>query len=240
MQQVLHMSGKRNFLSHWNFLLTTDICRIPIGYWSIPLTDSDTSVSISTAPYVSGAWTFFLRALVWAKKHNVRVIVDLHGAPGSQNGYDNSGQRTGNPLWAVNPDNVMRTVDTLRFLAKEVGDQVDVIELLNEAAGFRGDDWAAAVRSFWVDAYDAVRQAAGEDVKIMIGDAFLGVNVSLQYGSSTKIVASLFICSIELDEFFNPTPRGRCDDGFREFVLFQRKTHQGPNCICSARIPNFQ
>ena len=118
------------------------------------------------------------------------MIVDLHGAPGSQNGYDNSGQRTGNPVWAVDPDNVMRTVDTLRFLAKEVGDQVDVIELLNEAAGFRGDNWAATVRSFWADAYDAVRQAAGDDVKVMIGDAFLGVNVSLSRRSSTKLCTS--------------------------------------------------
>ncbi|KIM39880.1 glycoside hydrolase family 5 protein [Hebeloma cylindrosporum] len=173
--------------NHWSTWITEDDfaqisaaglthVRIPIGYWSIPLTASDTSTSTSTAPYVQGAWAYFLRALVWAKKHNVRVIVDLHGAPGSQNGYDNSGQRTGNPVWAVNPDNVTRTVDTLKFLAKEVGNQVDVIELLNEPAGFRGDDWAAAVRSFWEEAYDAVRQAAGEDVKIMIGDAFLGVN----------------------------------------------------------------
>jgi len=193
MQRVLHTSGKRNLLSHdhWNFLLTKT-CRIPIGYWSIPLTPSDTSMSTSTAPYVSGAWTFFLRALFWAKKHSVRVIVDLHGAPGSQNGYDNSGQRTGSPVWADNPDNVMRTVDTLRFLAKEVGDQVDVIELLNEAAGFRGDNWAAAVRSFWIDAYAAVREAAGNDVKIMIGDAFLGVNVSLSCRTSTKLSIPLF------------------------------------------------
>lgn len=119
--------------------------------------------------------------------------MDLHGAPGSQNGYDNSGQITNNPVWGVNPDNITRTVDTLRFLAKEVGNQVDVIELLNEAAGFRSDGWAAAVRSFWEVAYDAVRQAAGEDVKIMIGDAFLGVNVILSYHPSTESCTSQFL-----------------------------------------------
>lgn len=189
-QRDLRMSGKRNLLSRWDLLLTINICRIPIGYWSIPLTASDTSTSTSTAPYIKGAWTYFLRALAWAKKHNVRVIVDLHGAPGSQNGYDNSGQLTNNPVWAVNPDNVTRTVDTLKFLAKEVGNQVDVIELLNEAAGFRSDDWAATVRSFWEEAYDAVRQAAGEDVKIMIGDAFLGVNVIFSYRLSTESCTS--------------------------------------------------
>ena len=154
-----------------------NLSRIPIGYWSIPLTSSDTSEPTSTAPFVTGAWTYFLRALVWAKKYNINVIADLHGAPGSQNGYDNSGQLTNNPVWALNKSNVTRTVDTLKFLAKTVGNQVSIIELLNEAAGFRGDDWASVIRQFWQDGYDAVREAAGQSVNVMIGDAFLGVNV---------------------------------------------------------------
>lgn len=63
-------------------------------------------------------------------------------------------------------------------MAKEIGDQVAVIELLNEGAGFRGSDWATTIRNFFGNAYEAVREAAGDDVKVMIGDAFLGVNVS--------------------------------------------------------------
>ncbi|KAH9481736.1 Glucan 1,3-beta-glucosidase [Psilocybe cubensis] len=149
--------------------------RIPIGYWSIPLTSSDTSTSTSTAPYVTGAWPYFLKALSWAEKYNLNVIADLHGAPGSQNGFDNSGQRTNNPVWATNPDNVTRTVDTLVFLAKEVGNQISVLELLNEAAGFTSSAWASVVKNFWTTAYDAVRDVAGDGMGIMIGDAFLGV-----------------------------------------------------------------
>lgn len=155
----------------------TTVCRIPIGYWSIPLTSSDTSESTSTAPYNTGAWTYFLRALTWAQKYNIHVIVDLHGAPGSQNGYDNSGHLTNSPVWASAPSNVTRTVDTVKFLAKTVGSQVSVIELLNEAAGYRGDDWATVVRQFWLDGYAAVRDVAGLGVHVMIGDAFLGMNV---------------------------------------------------------------
>ncbi len=127
---------------------------------------------------MTGAWTYFLRALTWAKKYNINVIVDLHCAPGSQNGYDNSGQLTNNPVWALNKSNVTRTIDTIKYIAKTVGNQVSVIELLNEAAGFRSDDWAAVVRQFWLDGYDAVRQAAGQGVQVMIGDAFLGISVS--------------------------------------------------------------
>ena len=111
--------------------------------------------------------------------HSFNVIADLHGAPGSQNGYDNSGQLTNNPVRGSNKSNVTRTVDTLKFLAKTVGNQDSVIELLNEAAGFRGDDWASVIRQLWQDGYDAVREAAGQGVNVMIGDAFLGVDVSL-------------------------------------------------------------
>ena len=52
---------------------------------------------------------------------------------------------------------------------------IDVLELLNEAAGFISSEWATTIRQFWQDGYNAVRQAAGSGMKIMIGDAFLTV-----------------------------------------------------------------
>lgn len=189
---VLIMSGWcSSFFLYLSGSMPINFVRIPIGYWSIPLTASDTSESTSSAPFVIGAWSYFLRALVWAKKYNINVIVDLHGAPGSQNGYDNSGQLTNNPVWALNKSNVTRTVDTVKFLAKTVGNQVSVIELLNEAAGFRGDDWVSVIRQFWLDGYDAVREAAGQGVYVMIGDAFLGVNVGLHFLSTASFVLNV-------------------------------------------------
>ncbi|THH14218.1 hypothetical protein EW146_g6094 [Bondarzewia mesenterica] len=142
--------------------------RIPVGYWSVPTNDS-------VEPYIPGAWPYLLRALQWANKYSIHVVLDLHGAPGSQNGYDNSGQRTDNPVWALNPANVTRTLDVLSVIASEVGGMVDTIELLNEAAGFLTPSWASTVRSFWQDGYYAVRNETGGNVKVMIGDAFLGV-----------------------------------------------------------------
>lgn len=53
---------------------------------------------------------------------------------------------------------------------------MDVIELLNEPAGF-DNNVASVVRQFWSDGYNAVRSAIGGGVKVMIGDAFLGVSV---------------------------------------------------------------
>ena len=52
---------------------------------------------------------------------------------------------------------------------------MDVIELLNEPAAYLSASFPATVRQFWQDGYTTVRQAAGNNVQIMIEDAFLGV-----------------------------------------------------------------
>ncbi|KAF5367486.1 hypothetical protein D9758_003724 [Tetrapyrgos nigripes] len=173
--------------NHWDTWITEDDfaaiaaaglnhVRIPLGYWSVPLTPSDTNQSTSVSPYIPGAWPYLLRALNWAATHNIHVIVDLHGAPGSQNGYDNSGQRTDNPQWALSSQNVSRTIDTMVFVAREIGGMIDVLELLNEPAGFRSETFADVTRQYFQDSYDAVRGAVGDDIRIGIGDAFLGVD----------------------------------------------------------------
>jgi glucan 1,3-beta-glucosidase len=143
---------------------------IPVGYWSVP---SDISVS----PYIAGAWPYIKRAVTWARTHGLHTIIDLHGAPGSQNGYDNSGQRTSSPQWALNPANVNTTLTIIEVLASQLGPMIDAIELLNEVAGFLGSAWDSAVRDYWRRGYEVVRQAAGDDVVVVIGDAFEGVDV---------------------------------------------------------------
>ncbi|TFK23601.1 glycoside hydrolase [Coprinopsis marcescibilis] len=180
-------AARRMLIQHWETWITEDDfiairaaglnhVRIPVGYWSVPLADEDRSTTVSSEPYIPGAWQYLLRGLNWARKHGLRVIVDLHGAPGSQNGFDNSGQRTSSPQWALEPDSVAHTVDVLRFIAANVGGMIDILQMLNEPAGFRGDNWAAVVRQFWLDGHDAVREAAGPNMHVMISDAFLGVN----------------------------------------------------------------
>ncbi|KAG6908345.1 hypothetical protein DXG01_005256 [Tephrocybe rancida] len=201
--QLLDSKTASNILQqHWSTWITEDDfvaissaglnhVRIPLGYWSVPLTPSDTDGSTSVAPYTPGAWPYLLKGLEWAKKHSINVILDIHGAPGSQNGYDNSGQRTSNPVWALNPANVSRTIDTLRYIVENIGGLVDVIELLNEPAGFRGDHWAQVIAQFWLDGYDAVRQAGGAGIKVMIGDAFLGVQHEYQIFSDLELDRSM-------------------------------------------------
>lgn len=53
--------------------------RIPIGYWAFDVQPGESYLKLDQ-------WAMLLRACGWAQKHGIKVIVDLHGAPGSQNG----------------------------------------------------------------------------------------------------------------------------------------------------------
>ncbi|KAI8872319.1 glycoside hydrolase [Ramicandelaber brevisporus] len=129
-----------------------NLVRIPIGYWGvISLLDDE--------PYAGNGiqLSYLHKAVQWAKKHKMRVIVDLHGAPGSQNGFDNSGRR-GNIAWHLKTNNVDRTLVAVKQLAREFQhdtDTVVMIQPLNEPAG-----WAIGqkfITSFYDDAYNVIK-----------------------------------------------------------------------------------
>lgn len=40
-----------------------------------------------------GARFYLKRMLKWAEDSGIKVLLDLHGGPGGQNGFDNSGRR---------------------------------------------------------------------------------------------------------------------------------------------------
>jgi glucan 1,3-beta-glucosidase len=39
-------------------------------------------------PWVSGSWKYLLKSLEWCREYKIKAIIDLHGAPGSQNGNE--------------------------------------------------------------------------------------------------------------------------------------------------------
>lgn len=50
----------------------------------------------------------------------LRVWIDLHGAPGSQNGFDNSG-RKGDIEWQNDYNNIQRTLNVLSTITSRYG-----------------------------------------------------------------------------------------------------------------------
>jgi glucan 1,3-beta-glucosidase len=89
-----------------------DHIRIPFSYWAVKTYDND--------PYVMGvSWRYLLRGIEWARKHGLRVKLDLHGVPGSQNGWNHSGKQ-GTVDWISGPDgaaNAQRTLDIHKQLS---------------------------------------------------------------------------------------------------------------------------
>ena len=58
--------------------------RVPLGHWI-------TGNIADDEPYVDGGWKYFVRLVGWCREVGIEVWPDIHTAPGSQNGFDNSG-----------------------------------------------------------------------------------------------------------------------------------------------------
>lgn len=145
-----------------------NVVRIPVGYWAY---DS------SNSPYVGGADVYIDAAIDWARSLGLKIIVDLHGAPGSQNGYDNSGQRMDGPQWQTG-NNVQRTLGVLKTISQKYAqtsyqDVVIGIQLLNEPALYNGLSFDVT-KQFYRDGYGQVREVS--DTPVILHDGFKAPN----------------------------------------------------------------
>ncbi len=83
-----------------------DHVRIPYPYWAVTTYSGD--------PYVPQiAWRYLLRGIEYARQNGLRVNLDLHSLPGSQNGWAHSGHQ-GDINWILGTDgatNAQRSLD---------------------------------------------------------------------------------------------------------------------------------
>lgn len=108
----------------WRWLAghSIDIVRIPVGYWLVR----------PDGPYTGGVeyldWAFRM-----AEKYHIRVLIDLHGAPGSQNGNDHSG-KIGDAGWFHDASARTKTVDILEILHERYKNSTQYwgLQLMNE------------------------------------------------------------------------------------------------------------
>ncbi|KAL0325154.1 UNVERIFIED_CONTAM: Glucan 1,3-beta-glucosidase [Sesamum radiatum] len=120
--------------------------RIPVGWWII-------YDPVPPKPFV-GVLSLD-NAFEWAFNYNMKVILDLHAVPGSQNGNHHSGTRDGFLEWG--DSRIPETVSVIDFLAARYADHPSLIaiELMNEplAPGVTLD----SLRKYYKAGYDAVR-----------------------------------------------------------------------------------
>lgn len=144
------------------------------------------------APYV-GCIGYVDRAFEYAEKAGIQILIDLHTAPDSQNGFDNGGI-CGVCKWHTKPENIERTLDVLERLAVRYKDRSALfgIQLLNEPASeevfkismerYQPSDPERAkgssfiptetLKDFYLKGYDLLRRHLDEDKAIVFHDGF--------------------------------------------------------------------
>ncbi|KAF9479440.1 glycoside hydrolase [Pholiota conissans] len=115
--------------------------RVPIGFWAFDLRGGES--------YIQGQLAHLKKAVTWAQKYNLKVLISLHGAPGSQNGFTNSGQKKPAPEWQTQAFNIARTKDIIQTLGLTYRDKVNVVPMiatLNEPAGYSSPTFMSTVK----------------------------------------------------------------------------------------------
>lgn len=150
-----------------------DHVRIGFSYWAVVVYDTD--------PYLfRTSWRYLLRGIEWARKYGLRVNLDLHGLPGSQNGWNHSG-RWGTIGWLNGTDgtkNANRALEIHDQLSKFFAQDryKNVISHYGLANEPRMTYLAASDVISWTEsAYKTVKEN-GVEALVVFGDGFMGLN----------------------------------------------------------------
>lgn len=161
-----------------------DTVRIPVPYF----------IFGDRPPFI-GCIAELDKAFNWAERYGLQILIDLHTAPDSQNGFDNGGI-SGVCKWSRQPDEVEFVLNVLERLAERYKDRSGLwgIEVINEPildnmwemmdvpnrypaadpekAKGSGPNTMEFIRRFYLDAYDRIRKHLPEEKYIVIHDAF--------------------------------------------------------------------
>ena len=134
--------------------------RVPVPWWMFG----------QAAPYV-GCMQEVQNAFVWAQRYGLGVLLDLHCAPGCQNGFDNGGI-AGVMEWHRDPAYIHATLDVLDRLCEFVKpfSALRAIQPLNEP---HWDIPLDIVQDFYRDSYAVIRRHFSPDqCMIVFHDSF--------------------------------------------------------------------
>ena len=169
--------------SHWNSFITEsdfewlasigiNAVRIPIGHWIFGCDyPYHKAYGNNRHPYVVGGIDILDNAFIWAEKYGLMITIDLHAAPGCQNGFDNGGIQDVCE-WHTKTDYLLHSLNILENLAKRyhVSTALQAIEVLNEP---RWDIDTGILKNYYTEAYMRIRQyCQPEQVAVVFHDGF--------------------------------------------------------------------
>ena len=177
------VEATRRLHHHWNTFITRDdfgwlksaginAVRLPVGHW---LFGKDypyhRSYQEARYPFVEGGLAIVDKVFEWAGEFDLRVVLDLHAAPGCQNGFDNGGILDVCE-WHTSEEYIEHSLALLERLAERYADQPTLhgIETLNEP---RWDIPTDLLKRFNLDAYQRIRRhCPPERVTVVFHDGF--------------------------------------------------------------------
>ncbi len=169
--------------AHWDGFITRDdfawlagvginAVRIPLGHWIFgPPYPYHAKYGRSRYPFVEGGIDVLDRALEWAAECGLRVVLDLHAAPGCQNAFDNGGMLDVCE-WHTREEYLAHSVDVLGRLAARYAavSSLHAIQVLNEP---RWDVPTDLLKAYYRRAYAAIRAHCPPDrVAVAFHDGF--------------------------------------------------------------------
>jgi len=173
----------RRLHHHWNTFITRDdfvwleraginAVRLPLGHWLFGKDYPEhRSYKGLRYPFVVGGLDIVDQVFQWAEEFGLRVVLDLHAAPGCQNGFDNGGIK-GVCEWHTNEDFINYSLDVLERLAQRYAEHPALhgIEVLNEP---RWDIPTDLLKRYNSDAYQRIRRhCPPERVTVVFHDGF--------------------------------------------------------------------
>ena len=112
-------------------------------------------------------------------RSNLKVILDLHGTPGGQNGFDNSGRKDKKEWACCNGKNIERTIEILKnitsiFSKPEYHSVIVGINLVNEPFGID----LKILQNFYKSAYENLTKVSeNPNLSISISDGFQKLDI---------------------------------------------------------------
>ena len=168
---------------HWQTFITRDdfawladvginAVRIPVGHWIFgPNYPYHRTYGDYKHPFVEGGIDILDQAFQWAEELGLLILLDLHAAPGCQNGFDNGGIKDVCE-WHTDESYIDHSLWVLEKLAERYHGRpvLHGIEVLNEP---RWDVDTQLLKRYNTEGYHRIRKyCKPEDVAVVFHDGF--------------------------------------------------------------------
>ena len=161
-------SATKRLHQHWNTFITIEdfqwlanigvnAVRLPVGHWLFGKNYPYHPVyGEFRYPYVEGGLAMVDKVRQWAEEYELAVLLDLHAAPGCQNGFDNGGIMDVCE-WHTQQEYIDYSLNFIECLAERYHDAPTLhgIEVLNEP---RWDIDTEILKNYYIAAYHRIRK----------------------------------------------------------------------------------